>query len=90
MSDIIIDGDHCALILSKEEALVIYALVGKLPSSAVAGSGSIFSTILDSGFISMDEYSAWWGKHAFKARMDLKRRAGQILPDHSVMLVKKP
>lgn len=90
MSDIIIDGDNCALILSKEEAMLIFALVGKLPSSAVAGSGSIFSTILDSGFISMDEYNAWWRKHALKARIDLEYKAEQSLPEYSVMLVKKP
>jgi len=91
MSDIIIDGDNCAIILSKEEAMLIFALVGRLPSSDVAGSGSIFSTILESGFISMDEYHAWWRKHALKARIDLECGAEQILPGHSIMLVvKKP
>lgn len=89
MSDIIIDGDNCALIISKEEAMLIFALVGKLPSSAVAGSGSIFSTILDSGFVSKEEYHKWWRNHTLMARCDLKIKAGDSLPDGSVMLMKK-
>lgn len=90
MSDIIINGDHCALILSKEEALVIYALVGRLLSGSVDGSNSIYNTIINSGFISREEYHVWWGKHAIKAMKGLKCDAGDLLKTDSVLIVKKP
>jgi len=73
MSDIIISGDNCALILNKEEALLIFALVGKLPCDAVSGAEDIFNTIDDSGFVSSAEYNEWWNNHEIKKRDIVKK-----------------
>lgn len=89
MSDIVINNDHCALILSKEEAMLIFSLVGRMTYISVDGSLGIYGTICDSGFISRDEYDAWWGKHVLKARIDLEYKAGSSLPSGAVVLVKK-
>jgi len=89
MSDIIINGDHCALILSKEEAMLIFALVGKMTYISVGGAASIYDTLLDSEFISRDEFYAWWDKHELRARIDLECKAGAPTPPGSFVLVKK-
>lgn len=89
MSEILIHDNYCALILSKEEALVVYALVGKLPAGTVKEAARIFSTFHHSDFISWDEYVAWWDNHVIEARRNIECKAGERLPDSSILLVNK-
>lgn len=90
MSDIVINNDHCALILNKEEAMLIYALVGRLPCSSVGGAGNIFNTIRYSEFITRDEYRAWWDNHAIKVRKDLKCSGGDTISIDDIILMAFP
>ena len=90
MSDIIIHDNHCALILNKEEATIICALVGRLLSGSVDGSHNILNNIIYSEFISREEYHAWWGKHAIMAAKDLKCDSGDLLTTDSFLIVKNP
>lgn len=89
MSEILIHDNHCALILSKEEALVIYALVGKLPCGDVKEAARIFNTFHRSDFISWGEYVSWWDNHVIEARRDIECKAGGRLPDSSILIVNK-
>jgi len=89
MSDIVINNDHCALILSKEEAMLVFALVGRMTYIAVGEAVGIYNSLLDSGFISRKESDAWWDKHVLKARIDLNFKAGAHLPPGSFVLTKK-
>lgn len=88
MSDIVINNDHCALILSKEEAILVLALVGRMTYVTVGEAVNIYATICDSGFVSREESDAWWDKHVLKARIDLNFKGGDILPSGSLVITR--
>lgn len=89
MSDIVINNDHCALILSKEEAVLVFALVGKMTNVYISAASNIYNTIRDSGFVSRDEFYAWWDKHALIAMVNLNCKVGETIQQYAVILGKK-